>query len=160
MSDIESRLSDVALQVSTLKGHWDNGLSLLMKVMQDVPRLKTEIENLKNQLASHKSEVAKGTEEVSKLKYLVATVREEFSRNLTTVSEGLVKSVDLKHGVVLQKLTQNSGKIDHFESLIEEIAMNSKNACLKADNADMQTMLNKKKVEAVHLLVQNQQLKK
>ena len=25
MSDIESRLSDVALQVSTLKGHWDNG---------------------------------------------------------------------------------------------------------------------------------------
>ena len=160
MSSVEDRLSEVCLQVSTLKGHWDNGLSLVQKLLQDVPKIKADLDVLRNQFSNHKVELATFFVDVERLKGLVATIREEFSRNLTIESQSLLRNIEDKHANIARIANEHSSKIERFESLIEEIAVDSKNAVLKANNAEMVTVLNKKKIENACLLVQNQQLQK
>lgn len=157
MSDHESRLSELSLTVSTLKGYWDNDRSLLQKLLQDLPRMKEDLAALGNILSNHQVEVKALAQEFAKLKSLVATIREEFSRNLTIESHSLLKNIEEKHNSIARLSSEHASKIEKFESLIEEISLDSKNAVLKANNADMMVMINKKKLENVQLMMKNNQ---
>ena len=72
-----------------------------------------------------------------------------------------VKSTQDEQRKGIFEITQGLfSRMNKLENVLEEISIDSKNAVLKANNAEMMTMLNKKKVEQACLLVQNQQLQK
>ena len=160
MSDLDYKVADLALQLHTLKGYWDNGVGVIQRVNQEIALLKQDIASLNSKLSNHQSDLKQGMHEVTKLKALVAVIREEFARNLTTESHSLLKNIEDKHGLVFKMISEHEAKISKFEALLEQIVVDAKNAVLKANAAEMVTMLNKKKVEQACLLVQNQQLQK
>jgi len=160
MNDLESKLADLAMQLHTLKSHWDNGLGLIQRLHQEISLLKQDLGSLSGKLSNHQSDLKEALHDHSRLKSLVATIREEFSRNLTTEAQSLLKNIENKHGLISGLVSEHDAKIVSFESALEEIVIDAKNAVLKANNAEMLTMLNKKKVEQACLLVQNQQLQK
>lgn len=160
MSDLESRFASTSLDVSTLKSQWDNILIVLQKLNQEIVLLKAELSVMGHKFSNHQYDLKSAIEDFRKLKDLVATIREEFSRNLTTEKKALFDNIEKKHEAIAKVSEDHSAMIKRFEALFEEIALNSKNALLKAANAEMLVDLNRKKVENVRLMVQNQQLQK
>lgn len=158
--DLESKVADLALQLSTLKGYWDNGLGAIQRINQEISELKRSLASVESKFSNHQYDLKDALNEFAKLKSLVATIREEFSRNLTTEAHSLLRNIENKHESISYIVSEHNAKITRFESVLDEIAIDAKNASLKANNAEMMTMLNKKKVEQACLLVQNQQLQK
>lgn len=159
-NDLPSKVADLALQLSTQIGYWDNALTLIEKLKQEVALLKQDVALIKNRFVNHQTDLSETCQEFSKLKDLVATIREEFARILTIETKAIIENIENRYKEISSLSALNSKMISKFESLFEEIALDSKNALLKASNAEMLVMLNKKKVENVQLQVQNQQLKK
>ena len=160
MNDLESKLADLALQLHTLKSHWDNGLGLIQRLHQEIALLKQDLAGMGSKLSNHQADLKETLHDHAKLKLLVAAIREEFSRNLTTEAQSLLKNIENKHGKISGLVSEHDAKINSFEAALEEIVIDAKNAVLKANNAEMLTMLNKKKVEQACLLAQSAQLQK
>jgi hypothetical protein len=155
MIDYEAKFAELALELATLRGHSDGNVGLIQKLLNDLPKLKTEIEALKQRMSNHQCAVADVKNQNDKTNSLVANIREEFSRNLTTEVQNLVRNIEDKHTIIAATTADNNYKVQGFESRLEDIALDAKNAVLKANNAEMVTTLNKKKVENVHLMVKN-----
>lgn len=160
MSDLESRVADASLELSTLRSQCENGLALIQKLSQEIVYIKTEASLLSQKFSNHQYDLKCALEEFRRLKELVATIREEFSRNLSTETKSLLDNLENKHKTIAALSKEHSETIKKFEGLFEEISLDSKNALLKAANAEMLTDLNRKKVENVQLMVKNQQLQK
>jgi hypothetical protein len=160
MSDFELRLSEVALKVSTYAGYSDNDRCLIQKLLADVRQLRTDFDAVKQNFSNHVAEMKKSSEIVADLKKLVCTIREEFARNLNTTHTNIAQTVENKSKVIpdlvsaLQDLNARMIKYDHD---LEAVALDSRNSMLKTNNIEVVTMLNRKKLENIQLMLKQPQ---
>ena len=81
MSNFESRLSELAMQVSTQKGYCDNDRCLLLKALADLNKMMGDFQGMKGVLSNHQSSVSDALDSFAKLQGLVAEIRAEFARH-------------------------------------------------------------------------------
>lgn len=158
-----SVLPELSLQVSTIASQLQNLRDLLQGVLNELPRLRADIVLVNAAILAHKEEVKAALVEVSKLKSLVSVVREEFARNLCTASSSLIKLIEEKVKILpdlMQKHHSHQSILDKFERTIESVALDSKNAMLKTNNVEVVTMLNRKKLDNIQLILKQRELQK
>ena len=142
------------LELRTLASHVSNDRVNLQQLQATFPRLQASMETLISLNRTHKSEVDNAIEEVRKLKALVAEIREEFARNLTSQDKAQKQIIDERHSrsLALEGYCYSlEKKVEALEAKYEEMLLDVKNAVMKANLSDIHTQLNKKKIENIQL---------
>lgn len=156
-------LPELSLDVHTLSTHMDNQRNVIQTLQQELTRIRLDLASQTTAINNHKEEVKLALLELNKLKNLVATVREEVARNLTLLHKTLASDIDTKYKSFLDLLDEHlnlKSDLDNFKTKVDEIALDAKNAVLKANNSDVHTQLNRKKIENIQLRLQQQELTK
>jgi hypothetical protein len=97
-------------------------------------------------------------QEIRKLKALIAEIREEFARNLTSQDKAQRQVIDERHSQTLSLGACYQGLEKKMEDLVakyEEMLLDVKNAVLKANLSEIHTNLNKKKIENLQLILKS-----
>lgn len=163
MNDEEAKNAGLSLEVHTLSNHLQSLREQVQIILNQLPQMRDDYSKLFASVNSHKEEVKASIAEGDKLRALVAIIREEFARNLTSCHDALIKLIEdkFKHVVGLQEAHKDIQEaIEKIALKMEEVALDSKNAMLKSTNNDIIVQLNKKKLENIQLVLKNHELNK
>jgi len=155
--------ADLKLKVDTLSSQQQNLHGLIQALHIEFPKIKADIAKYVGLLESHKEAVRLAIEDFVKLKSLVATIREEFVRNLTTAHKSLLDVIEVKFKAVVHLIDDQEeirANVTALMAKIEEISIDAQNAVLKAGNNDIQVQLHRKKLDNIRLMLENQELRK
>lgn len=163
MSDVENKIPEMSLLLSTLSSQFDNMRAQLQGVLSDIPRLRAEFAVVTKKFEDSCAEVKSAVTELNKMKVLVSSVREEFARNLTTAHQSLLKIIEIKSDAVIALISdheETKQKMDKMSLQIQDSSLDAKNAFLKASNGDIHIQLHRKKLDNIQLMLKNQELSK
>jgi len=155
--------ASLALTVNTLSNNVQSLREQIQLILNQLPVMKSDYAKLLASVNSYKEDVKGPVIEVEKLKALVAVIREEVARNLTTLHDALIKIIDDKYKHLLSVDVAHKELKDSLEKLalqIEGISLDSRNALVRSNNNDIHIQLNKKKLENLQLLMKNHELNK
>lgn len=131
--------------------------------VEEISKLKADLTKFLLDFQNHKEDVKNLFEEYLQIKSLLATIREEFARNLTSTHSSLLKIIEDKVKILPDLLKSHKihqSILDEFSQKIESISLDSRNAVLRANNNEIVTQINRKKIENIQLILKNYELNK
>jgi len=158
MSD---ELADLTLQFRTLASQFTNAVGLIEQLKGDISQYKSLISTYRTLMNGHCQEAKRIYEENKKLADLVVSIREEFSRNLTTSHKEFMSSLESVRKSVQDCLSNHmdvKSILDATISKIETVALEAKNAVMKASQNDIIINLHHQKFDSIFTKINNLEL--
>lgn len=157
----EDELADLKLQVSTLASQLSNSLGMIQSLKDELSQYKASISKYLSLIQGHSEEAKRVYEDNKKLSSLIISIQDEFARNLTTSHKTFIESLEFIRKSVDDSLdSQKNLKaiVDSTVSKIETVALDARNAVIKAGRNDIVLNLHHQKFDNVFLKLKNLEL--
>ncbi len=161
--DLDSHKEDLESFKQSTSSQIDNVRSVVQKFFNETSALKSDVSRVTDFKATYEADrtamtaamkkafdsvVSSTKEDSSAIASKIVSLQQEWGDKLSAIKVPDIKNV------------ASSDRVAKIESQIESIALDAKNAFLKAGNVDMQTQLHNKKIENIQLLLKQHELTK